>query len=80
MGQKCFGRQSAPKSKSNSKIVPNKVQFVNLGEIHMKERKAEKDYAHILNDMMKDLDGFKINSFDIVTIKYQRRLEEWKQT
>lgn len=46
----------------------------------MKERKAEKDYAHTLNDMMKDLDGFKINSFDIVTIKYQRRLNKWKKT
>lgn len=46
----------------------------------MKERKAERDYAHILNDMMKDLDGFKINAFDVVTIKYQRRLKKWKKT
>lgn len=79
MGQKCFGRQSAPKSKINSKIVPKLVQNVKE-EKTMEERQAKRDYAHILNDMMKDLDGFKINSFDIVTIKYQRRLEEWKQT
>lgn len=46
----------------------------------MEERQAQNEYAHILNDMMKDLDGFKINSFDIVTIKYQRRLKRWKKT
>lgn len=47
----------------------------------MKERKAEREYAHVLNDMMKDLDGFKINAFDVVTINnYQRRLKKWKKT
>lgn len=30
----------------------------------MKERQAEREYAHVLNDMMKDLDGFKIASLD----------------
>lgn len=30
----------------------------------MKERKAEREYAHILIEMMKDIDGFKIVSLD----------------
>ena len=30
----------------------------------MKERQTEKEYAHILIEMMKDLDGFKIVSLD----------------
>lgn len=30
----------------------------------MKERQAEREYAHVLNDMIKDLDGFKIVSLD----------------
>lgn len=30
----------------------------------MKERQAEREYAHILIEMMKDLDGFKIVSLD----------------
>ena len=46
----------------------------------MKVRKAEREYAHILNDMMKDLDGFKINTFDYVTTNYhQRRFRIWKR-
>ena len=30
----------------------------------MKEKQAEREYAHILIEMMKDLDGFKIVSLD----------------
>lgn len=46
----------------------------------MKVRKAEREYAHILNDMMKDLDGLKITTFDYVTTNYhQRRFRLWKK-
>ena len=45
----------------------------------MKE-KAEREYAHVLNDMMKDLDGFKINPFDKSVNNYQRSFIIWKVT
>lgn len=47
----------------------------------MKERKAPREYAGVLIEMMKDLDGFKINSFDsepTIKIKYRRSAEKWK--
>lgn len=46
----------------------------------MKVRKAKREYADVLNDIIKDLDGFKINAFDYGTINYhQRRTELWKR-
>lgn len=46
----------------------------------MKVRKAEREYADVLNDMMKDLDGFKINTFDYGNKNYhQRRFRIWKR-
>lgn len=35
----------------------------------MKEKQAEREYAHILIEMMKDLDGFKI-----VSLNYEHNL------
>lgn len=47
----------------------------------MKERQAKREYAHVLVEMMKDIDGFKINAFDVVTINnYQRRCVKWEKT
>lgn len=61
-------------------IVSKKVQSVKQGVSVMKEKKAEREYAHVLNDMIKDLDGFKINPFDNYKNNYQRRLGIWKVT
>lgn len=47
----------------------------------MKERQAKREYAHVLVEMMKDIDGFKINAFDFGTKNnYQRRIKKWKKT
>ena len=50
------------------KIVPNQVQYVNLisneGKIMKTGKEDEREYASILNEIIKELDGLKICKFD----------------